>query len=362
MKIYFIGDYMDSFKKDAPVLVATGLFESLLRKNVPVKYLTYFREGSKYSRYQKLFGKQILNTVSIRFGIFPLLLYIIRTRPDVLYLLNMEFFYLPLLLLKFVLRYKIFYTTHGIVSYENRYFRSMPYFLAKKTSLIEHLNFMIADNIISLSEKTARLITYCYQINPAKIKVFSNGITPQEMMGGNAMVFNLSNIKIATVGSSTRKEKGADFLIKALSASDYNVELNIFGEQSDLFRSDKYNNVTVNLHPFSEKKEMLHYLSENDILIAPSSYDTFNVSLLEAMNIGMLFISSDRVGLTERFDDRLKKFVYKHYSSADLLDKLNMVIKLSPEERKYYSDLNHEFSLGFTWDKVSTQYLELFNG
>jgi glycosyltransferase involved in cell wall biosynthesis len=362
MKIYFIGDYMDSFKKDAPVLVAAGLFDALLRKKVPVKYLTYFREGSKYSRYQKLFGKEILDSVSFRFGIFPMIIYIIKNKPDALYLLNMEFFYLPLLFLKFILKYKIFYTTHGIASYENRYFRSMPFFLSQKNSLIEYINFKISDNIISLSEKTARLITYCYKIKPSKIRVLNNGINPDEISKVKSPAFNTSKIKIATVGSTTRKEKGAGFLIKALSGLDRNVELNVFGEKADSFRSEQYNNLTVNFHPFLEKKEMLLLLSENDILIAASSYDTFNVSLLEAMNIGMLFISSDRVGLTERFDNTLLKFVYKHYSIADLISKINMVITLTPEERTYYSELNHRFSLDYAWDKVSSQYLELFNG
>jgi glycosyltransferase involved in cell wall biosynthesis len=230
-----------------------------------------------------------------------------------------------------------------------------------KNIIIEFLNFKISDKIISLSKKTARLISYCYKLNPAKIIVLDNAISPDWAISKKKSEFNSSSIKIATVGSTSRKEKGIGFLISALSLTTHGIELNIYGENTDLPRTDRYNNLTVNFYPFMEKKELICKLPENDVLLVPSLYDTFNLSLLEAMNIGMLFISSDRVGLTERFDDRLMKFVYKHYNSADLLDKLKMVINLSPEERNYYSDLNHKFSLGFTWDKVSNQYLAIFN-
>jgi glycosyltransferase involved in cell wall biosynthesis len=361
MKIYFIGEYLDPDKQEAPLLVAAGLFDALRKKNIPVKYITYFTDGRKYSLFQKLFGKQIIDDYSIRFGILPMIFYIARERPDVLYLLNMEFFYLPLLLLKFVFRYKIFYTSHGIAAYENHYFRKLPPIFMLKNKVIEYLIFRISDNIISLSEKTARLISYCYKLNHAKIRVLNNGITPDNITNRTNPLFNLSNIKLAVVGSTDRREKGIGFLISTLVSSEYTIELNVFGENSDLLRTDRYNKLNVNLHPFVDKKELLCHLAENDIFIVPSSYDTFNLSLLEAMNLGMLFVSSDRVGLTERFDEKLMKFVYKHHSKEDLLNKLKMVINLSPEERSYYSELNHQFSLGFTWDKVASQYLELFN-
>jgi glycosyltransferase involved in cell wall biosynthesis len=223
------------------------------------------------------------------------------------------------------------------------------------------LNFKISDNIISLSQKTARLISYCYKLDRTKIRVLNNGVSPSTSLVKKTTVFNPEEIKLAVVGSTSRKEKGIEFLISALTSSNYIFELNIFGEKTDLPRSDRYDNLNVNFNPFVERKELFCKLIENKIFIVPSYYDTFNLSLLEAMNLGMLFIASDRVGLTERFDNRLFKFVYKHKSKSDLLDKLKMIINLSPEEKNYYSDLNHQFSLGFTWDKVSTQYLALFN-
>jgi hypothetical protein len=88
MKIFFIGDCLDTDKQNAPLLVAAGLFNKFREKNLPVEYITYFIDGRKYSLFQKLFGKQIINNDTIRFGIIPMIFYIFRKRPDVLYLLN----------------------------------------------------------------------------------------------------------------------------------------------------------------------------------------------------------------------------------------------------------------------------------
>jgi len=362
MKIYFIGGYFDSDNQGAPLLVSAGLFNSLRKNNITIKYLTYFIDGRKYSRFQKLFGKQILDPDSLRLGIIPLIMFVVRNRPDALYLLNIESFYLPLLLLKYIFRYKVYYISHGIASYENHYFRKIPFILKTKNSITEYLNFKISDKIISLSEKTARLISYCYKIDHNHIKVLDNGISTNVTVKKNISVFDPSSIKLAVIGSTDRKEKGIGALITSLVSFDMDIELNVYGEKTDLLRTDRYNKLNVNYFPFMEKKQLLCNLIENDIYIAPSSYDTFNLSLLEAMNLGMLIISSDRVGLTERFDENLMRFVYKHHSKDDLFHKLKMTLNLSPEERKYYSGLNHQFSLGFTWDKVSMQYLEIFSG
>lgn len=361
MKIFFIGECSEREKQSAPLLVAAGLFNAFRQKNIPVKYITYFTDGSKYSVFQKIFGRQVIDKDTIRFGIIPMIIYVVRNKPDVLYLLNIEFFYFPLLLMKFVLKYKIYYTSHGIVAYENRYFRKIPFILNMKNLIIEYLNFKISDKIISLSKKSARLISYCYNLDRGKIRVLDNGLSSIGTFNKKTSAFNPLSVKLAVVGSTSRKEKGIGFLIKALSLLDYKIELNVYGENTDLLRTDRFNNLNVNLHPFVENKELICKLADNDIFIAPSSYDTFNLSLLEAMNIGMLIISSDRVGLAERFDDKLMKFVYKHNNMSDLQDKLKMVINFSPEERSFYSELNHEFSLAFNWDKVSNQYLTIFN-
>ena len=362
MTIYFIGGYFDSDSRSAPLLVASGLFKAIKGKSAQFKYLTYFTDGRKYTKFQKLFGRQILDSDSLRLGLFPMILHVVKNKPEVLYLVNMEFFYLPLLLLKFLVGYKIYYTSHGIAAYENHYFRKFPLKLRVQNCIIEFLIFKISDKIICLSEKTRRLISVCYKLDPGKIKILSNGIISEKAPDFKPVSFNASVLKLASIGTVTRKEKGIGFLISSLSMADYKVELNVYGENTDLLRTDIYNNLKVNSYPFVQKKQLLSNLAGNDILIVPSSYDTFNLGLLEAMNVGMLFICSDRVGLTERFDSELMKFVYKHYSTADLLDKIIMILKLSPEKKKYYSNKNYLFSLGFTWDKISSQYLELFNG
>jgi glycosyltransferase involved in cell wall biosynthesis len=360
MNIYFIGDYKDSYNKDSAVLVTAGLFETLLRKGIPVKYITYFREGSKYSRYQKLFSSEQIDTNSFRFGLFPMLIYVFRHRPDIIYLLNLEFFTVPIILLKFILRYKIIYIAHGLNIYEITHFKKFPYFLNLKNKIAEYLNFKIADTIIALSVKTSRLITYCYKLNPAKIRILNNGITLNLSIRKEIKDNKSALLKIATVGSTVRKEKGIDFLLEALCSTGYKIELNVFGEKSDSVKTINKNLVTMNCYPVMEKEKMFEEIIKNDIFVSASSYEHFNLSLLEAMNLGMLFISSDRVGLTERFDSSLLKFVYRYNDRKEFIEKLNMVVNLPLEDKIYFSSLNIKFSRDYSWDKISEQYISLF--
>jgi glycosyltransferase involved in cell wall biosynthesis len=70
------------------------------------------------------------------------------------------------------------------------------------------------------------------------------------------------------------------------------------------------------------------------------------------MNAGLLFIASDRVGLTDYFPQKFKQYIVNYGNKDQLVNKLTELIELPIEEKNKISSEINKFSLSFEWDKV----------
>jgi hypothetical protein len=60
MKVMFFGNYEKGEVLLAPTIVAKAIFNNFSKLNHSAIYICYFQDGSKYSRFQKLFGKELV--------------------------------------------------------------------------------------------------------------------------------------------------------------------------------------------------------------------------------------------------------------------------------------------------------------
>lgn len=357
MKIFIAGDIKEENKNEAPVLVGDYLLRYLLKKGIDVSYLTYFKEGARFSRKQKLFGSEKINEHVFRGGVFPLLRYIIKNKPDVIHLINIEFFYLPFYLLKLFLRFKVVYTVHGLVSYELN-FRNHPLRYRLRSRFIEWMNFHFADKLIFLAKMTADLSN---NINPAKKVILDNGIITEKIRKNYCEEIAIRFSKIAFIANEyegERKEKGLDLLIEFLNNCPEEFLINFYGSREN--KETASGNVKIRRHSFLNEDELSAELVNNDIFIAPSRIDTFNLGLLKAMSLGMLFLCSNKVGLSERFDESKKKFIYHYDDEKDFRMKLEFLSSLDNTERDEYSRSFKSFADKFDWDNIIQNYIALY--
>ena len=356
MKIIFLGAYSDADITLAPIKVGRELFNNFVSMGMAAVYLCYYDDGSKYDRIQKLFGFEKVKERIFRSGIFPLLSFVIKYKPDVIQIINADAFYLPVFFLKPIFKFKIAYLSHSIISYSIKNYLQISCYHKLRFRLIEWIVLKHSDILEVLSNAEARFFTRFLKVKNEKIKIVDNGINlfgiKKEYLG------KPKEIKIIFVGSINRKEKSFDFLLRALSELKNKIVLNVFNYET---QSKGNLEIPANVQLFIgeplKEVDLRKEFCKNDLLVVCSSHESFGLSLLEGMDTGILFIASDRVGLTERFPESLKRFVIQYGSVEKLKDKILELHYMDDSKKNELGESIRNFSSQFSWDKVSSMYL-----
>jgi glycosyltransferase involved in cell wall biosynthesis len=359
MNILFTGEYSDSKIAQSPLLVSRDLYEQMYETEHNLIYLSYFQDGSKYGRFKKVFGYEVIDKEKkiFRCGILVYVYLAIKFRPDIVHFVNLQLFYTILFIIRKILKFKIVYTMHGIASYEITHFRKLNQFQKWRLMLDEYLIMKYSNRIFALSNLTARYVQLHFKVRRNQITVISNGI--KSASGEAKKCFNSDeNLKGLFIGNIDRIEKGFDFVYNLMKENKLRLSITAVSECNDAIKK-KYGDISiVNLMPNNIlRKRMQDY----HLLISSSHYELFSLALLEAMSSGLLFIASNRVGLTERFDKRLERLVYKHNSMGSFLETFSYLENLQPLERSILCDHIKSFSLKFSLKQVCDDYLKYYN-
>jgi glycosyltransferase involved in cell wall biosynthesis len=367
MKILFLGNYEKEGALQAPTIVAKTIFNKISELNHEAIYVCYFQDGSKYSRFQKLFGKEEVEENVFRCGIFRLFGIVLKYKPDIIHLSTLEMFYVVLFLIKPLIKAKFIYTVHGLASYEYKHYANKPVFLKIRANINEYLVLHFSDYIFTLSERISRFIHFYFKIRKNKIFVFKNGINTYPGIFKNYSK-PIDSVKIITVGSIDREEKGYKFLLESLKMLQYPIELTIISainNGSEIFQNLP-NNIKINIKGPLDNKILREEMVKNDIYIASAKYETFSICLLESMNAGVLFISTDRVGLTDYFPANFSPYLAGYGNKSQFAKKIMELIELPLAEKNELSRRIRTFSLEFEWKKVIMElehkYLQTLHG
>jgi glycosyltransferase involved in cell wall biosynthesis len=356
MRVMFFGNYEKGEVLHAPTIVAKAIFNEFSKLNHSAIYICYFQDGSRYSRFQKLFGKELVEENVYRCGIFRLFGLIIKFKPDIIHFVTLEMFYVVMLPMRFIIKAKYIYTAHGFASYEFKHYVKISWHLKIRTYLNEWMVIHNVDYIFTLSVRTSRFISFYFKVKKKRILLFKNGIVAYPGIIKNYSE-QIKAVKIITVGSIGREEKGYSFLLESLSLLKLPVELTII---SSISRGNRiFPNVPMNINlkikgPL-DNKSLREEMVKSDIYIASSRFETFSISLLESMNAGLLFISTDRVGLTDYFPPNFSSFIINYGNKTQLAEKIMELIELPLREKNDLSEQINKFSLEFEWDNVITE-------
>jgi glycosyltransferase involved in cell wall biosynthesis len=360
MKIIFVGAYSTAEVVMAPIKVGRELFKNISSEDINSVFLCYFDDGSKYTRIQKLFGFEKVSDRVYRCGILPIILFTIKFKPNLIQIVTPDAYYLLLYPLKALLKFKVAYLSHSIISYNLKNFLQINFYQKLRFYLIEKIAYKYSDLLQILSKKEAKFVTRYLDVKTNKIRIVDNGIN---IYGCKKVYHEKSElIKIICIGSIKRKEKAFKFLFEALSRISNPVQLRIFDyeEQKQVNLKLPANVQIIFGKPLTEaglRKEFC----KNDLCIVPSKYEPFSLSLLEAMNTGILFISTNRVGLTERFPDLFNKFLVPVGNSEKLKDKILELHNLDKDVKNKLAEKIKEFTKDFIWKKISNNYYILYN-
>lgn len=360
MKILFLGDFEDTEIVPAPIKVGKELFKSFKSSGHHIYYLPYFQDGNIYSRIQKLFGFEKITDRVYRTGILPLLFFVIKFKPQLIHIFTPGLYYVVLIPLRIFYRYKILSTLHSINRYVIPHLSHLKGYQKFRFLLIDYLLVKYSDYLFVYSRRDKRYISMYYKVKPDKIIVVNNGFNEVSVRKED---FSCNfPLKVAFVGNINRKEKAFDLLFNALSLLNLPVKLSVFSHNKQV-EIRNYNSINVDLQihdPFSEL-EFRQELANNDIFILPSKYESFSISLLEAMSTGIIFIASSRVGLTERFNPKLKSLVFQNGNTNDLIDRIRFYLKIDKIQKFSLSSEIINFAKNFYWENISKGHLKIYN-
>ena len=106
------------------------------------------------------------------------------------------------------------------------------------------------------------------------------------------------------------------------------------------------------------RKALINILTESDIFVFASSTETFGISLLEAMAIGMPIVCSNKSSLPEILQNGGLYFNPKN--DLQLSNQIELLIK-NKRLRRNKSKQARKIALKFSWDKNTKQFCKILN-
>lgn len=162
----------------------------------------------------------------------------------------------------------------------------------------ESLEYELADEIIVLSEFARR--TFLQRgVPPEKLKLLRLGVDTR-LFGPSGRKYTGGVLNIIYFGSLSIR-KGVHYLLDACEGLK-NIRLTLLGPVEEVFRPRLERAMRSGvryLNPLSGEK-LAAEVSDHDVFVMPTLEDGFGQTVIQAMSAGLVPISTDRCGASER--------------------------------------------------------------
>jgi len=237
-----------------------------------------------------------------------------------------------------------------------------------------------ADHFISVSEALKDEIMRTYNINSNKISVIPNGVDtnifkPEKLNLRKKYGFNKKQKIIMTV-SRFSKEKGIETLIKVIpiilgtdnntafilvlperKTSKIETYVKLREEFKKLVKENK-NRIKLVSKPVTQKTLSKLY-NMADIYIQPSLYESFGITILEAMACGKAIVASDCGGIPEIVFNGFNGFLTRPTEPEDLARDILKILNNSEFKRKMEEN-SIKFAQKYDWKIIGRKTLDLY--
>jgi len=220
-------------------------------------------------------------------------------------------------------------------------------------------------NIIVVSDAIKELLVD-RGINKDKVSIVYNGVKKIEYPDKLKSVFVLNDnkLKICFIGR-LEKVKGCQYLLEALGQIR-NVEYvcDIYGEGSlkqeleELSNKLMLNN-RVCFKGFSDKVRTV--LPEYHIVVLPSLFEAFPLTIPEAMNSKTIIVCSDAGGLPWIIKDKINGYIFKSKDSKELSAVLEYIYKHPDEQTKVIDRALMDFETKYTEEIMVKNTFKVFS-
>ena len=358
MKIALIGRFEEGEVVAGPERVARELLFELKKLNPETVFIEYFFSGYANSTiFKKLIGKEFVQENSIiRLGIFPLIIFLVKEKFEIIHIINLQRFIFILFLLKPFLKSKITATLHGFLRFEvpQKNFWIKRYFI---DLWVEKLIIKKCQLLVFPSQLIFETFKKHYHVLEKKYKIIPNGV---------GKIFKVQNRSFPTIKNSLRiifytssidaSKKGLEELIESLNNAKYKIELFVIGEEGKAISSV---NLEIVFAGKMSHQTLVKFLSDKHFVIKSGVFDTFSIFIAECMTMGIIPIINENVGIKDYIENKVNGFVYNKSSSTDLPKLLEEIFEMkydleviSAKAKKISEELN--------WEIIAKKYYTSF--
>lgn len=190
--------------------------------------------------------------------------------------------------------------------------------------MIVNYSYRYCDHIICVSRAIAEEVNFF----KGKLSVVYNGVDVS-LFKERDYDETRASVVISFVARLV-KEKGiweALFTLEQLR-SEYNIEFNIVGTGDQLEKIKKYikDHKIEGFYVKGYQSNVISILNSSDIFLLPSYYESFGLSICEAMSIGLPIVSTQVGGIPEIVRNEIEGFLVDVENESSLLDALRELI------------------------------------
>lgn len=231
------------------------------------------------------------------------------------------------------------------------YHRDKNFFITKRycfmTSVSKHVHDCLKDSLNIDSE------------------IVENGIAVEKYKTKSSKKGDV--FKIVQVGRLEHHQKAQDFtikVIKRLKDAGYRISLDLIGNGPSW---DYLKNLVNELNLCSEVhflgRKNQYYIYENlcnyDLLIHPSRFEAFGLTVIEAMAAKVPVVVSDSAALKSIVDNGNCGDIFKNEDENDCFEVLKKLINEGPSEKKIKSAFNRVMS-NYSVDSMNEHYMNVY--
>lgn len=340
-----------------PQKVANYLYNELIKKYKGFYYYGMY-EDEVPEEPSKIY---VINEREAKGPISKLAYYIKENKIDLVYFARYHSIWaVYIVLLKYIKKFKLTYTVHGIVKKESQINKSFKFYHV----LCEKLLLKNCDRIITIShDLKGELLKYYPSLKENKIKIINNGVSiiPIKNHIDIRKLYQIDDSKkiIFTVG--IRKIKNIEQLIEGYINNEnlYNSAVLLVAGENDTDYSkniiEKYKGYkNIKFIGLVEPNHLNNIYNQCDLFIQISEFETFGMSIVEAMLHKKNVLISSSLPISMYFKNGEANLYDK--SKDDLGIKILECLSSDDVNEIGYNRVNELFN----WRNVSEGYYSVF--
>ena len=306
-------------------------------------------------------GNSLKDSVSLFFKFRSLKKIINQINPDVIN--THVFFYnvIPVLLAVklYVPKVKHFHTIHtGGLHYAFDH-------IVFKHRVENYFYKQLSTTLISISEEVKKLISNKYPtVNNVLIenffdeKLFNSSLKQRNQVAGD----EIQLIYVARFD----KGKNHKTLISAMRAVVHKhpkVKLNLVGDgilMEDMQNLTKQFCLSENIIFHGYQKDVIKFIATSDVVVFPSEFEGFSISLIECLAVGLPAVCSDIPTFRSLIQEEQDVLYFDVFNAAQLTEKILYVI----ENKEVYSNMSvasTRIADNYSQKKIISKYNDLYN-